>query len=121
MQLSLSLNMSGPDVARTLYSLGEAVGACRMKDPHPPRYGSAIVWGAVAFVLISMILFFAPLVECPSCRITFAIEQGEQSTPSPRHFLFGRGCDFCWKGRMSVYTRWWDPHSPFPGSHYTEP
>jgi hypothetical protein len=92
-----------------------------MTEQHRPGHGNTIVLGVAAVILIVLIVLFAPLVECPICRIGFIVEQGEQSTPSPRRYWFGRGCDFCWKGRISAYTRWLDPHSPFPGSHFTAP
>jgi hypothetical protein len=92
-----------------------------MTDQHRPGHGSTIALCVAALILIVMIVLFAPFVECPICKVEFAVEQEVESTPSSRHYWFGRGCDFCWKGRISVYTRWLDPHSPFPGSQWTVP
>ena len=86
-----------------------------------PRRGNAIFLGAVALISILVLIFLAPFMECPMCRMEFDVDQAAQSAPSPRRYWFGRGCDFCWKGRISVFTRFLDPHSPFPGSRNTSP
>ncbi len=69
-------------------------------------------------VALALIVLFAPLWECPICRMWFEVDRASKTAPSGIYIL-GEGCEQCWRGRLSAYRRWWDPHSPFPGSRIT--
>jgi hypothetical protein len=81
--------------------------------------GRTILFGLLVLVLLSILLFFSPVVKCPICEISFAVERGED--PPGAHPFYGLrpGCDYCWRGWISPYYRWFAPGSPFPGSRTT--
>jgi hypothetical protein len=73
--------------------------------------------GAISLAAIAFVLF-APLVECPICRLIFDIEQGVDGRTGSKVYLLRKGCDHCWRGRISAYTRWLNPRYPFHGTPF---
>src|SRR5579872_1446990 len=81
-----------------------------------PRGTSLLITG-LGFLAVTVIVLFAPVLECPLCWMRYDIENAIVPGSAPKVSFFSGGCELCWRGRISVYRRWIDHHSPF----YTDP
>jgi hypothetical protein len=85
----------------------------------PTRFGIIATIVAAVLVVVAALVLFLPVVECPSCEIDHLVREGEDGYSPPRRYWFGRGCDSCWRGRISVFNRYLNPNSLFYGARVT--
>jgi hypothetical protein len=76
--------------------------------------GTRLLVVGLALVAVMLMVIFAPVLDCPLCRMFYDVEKAVDPGSVPK-FYFPKGCELCWRGRMSLYRRWLDPHSPLYG------
>jgi len=77
----------------------------------PRRAGSLVVLaGGILLAVVLVVIFLAPLATCPICEVGRAFAMGlvnmDRLEPLPESEFPLKGCDFCRRGRMSLYRKW---------------
>jgi hypothetical protein len=83
-----------------------------MTEPSLRKPGPTFLFWILMLALVVATVLFAPLFDCPTCKVIYDVTYGAGGGGCPRlvpYPRFSTGCEQCWHGRVGLYRRWKQP------------